>query len=163
MRVLCGLVATTLLCGAEIRLSEIMYHPPQSEDLEFLELAVVAGGDFSHYRVAGAVSFTFPEGVFVETGAFLLLARNPEALQSHYTGGPTLEPFAYSGLLGNGGEEILLLDPDDTVLERIPYGDDPPWDFLADGLGRSLSRICMTADAHEPHNWLALDPTPGAT
>ena len=42
-----------------------------------------------------------------------------------------------------------------AVVEAVLYDDDAPWDFLADGFGPSLERVCLTAGALLPENWRA--------
>ncbi len=165
-RALAGLllVGATLAAG-ELRLSEIMYHPPDGEEYEFLELAVVAGGDFTGFAVTGGVTFRFPEGAVLSTGARVLLAADPEALRLRYNAYEAMRDaalFAYAGNLGNGGDELAVSDDTGAVIERLLYDDDPPWDFRADGLGASLRRVCLTADAALPDTWEANTPTPAA-
>ncbi len=162
------LVVASLLCGGEIRFSEIMYHPDLGGGhLEYLELEVVSGGDFTNYAVRGGVAFQFREGTVLPTGTFVILAENPEAVKAHYASLPSvpphppLDPFPYSDRLGNAGEELSLHKSNGDVIERVVYQDAPPWPFLADGFGKSLQRICFESDANDPASWVAENPTPG--
>lgn len=140
-----------------------MYHPPDGEQYEFVELAAIAGGDCSGMSLAGGVAFRFPEGVVLETGARVLLAADPEALRRRYDAYAAMRDatiFAYAGNLSNGGEELALFDAAGALIERMAYDDDPPWDLLADGFGAALARACFGADAALPENWEARTPTP---
>jgi len=69
-----------------IIVSEIMYHPRFTNDLEFVELfnANSTFEDLSGFRLAGDIEFTFPTNTVVPAGGFLVIARNPSRVQSVY-------------------------------------------------------------------------------
>lgn len=153
------LLLSCWLYGQELYFSEIMYHPIEGEALEYVELHVKTGGDFSGFKVTGGVECIFPQGIFAQTGAYIVLAQNPQALTVQYPGIAIVLPMNRN--LGNGGDTVILSDAGGNLLEQVTYDDDPPWDFAADGFGFSLNRLCLDHDAHVPHNWRAMSPTPG--
>jgi hypothetical protein len=65
----------------------------------------------------------------------------------------------FAGALDNGGELVALSDASAAVQDSVQYGTDPPWDFLADGFGASLERLCATSSGNDPVNWRA-SPVP---
>ncbi|MBN1588781.1 MAG: CotH kinase family protein [Pirellulales bacterium] len=159
--------------------SEIMYHPANptpaevaegysdEEDFEFLELynphdenVALVGLQF-----AGGIDFDFStesDVLILEPGEYLLLARNRGAIEARY--GSTVAGLVageYSGKLNNAGEQIFVVDANDTVLADITYDDDPPWPEAADGDGPSLeARLAFRAES-DPVHWFASPATGG--
>ncbi|HWI59416.1 MAG TPA: chitobiase/beta-hexosaminidase C-terminal domain-containing protein, partial [Bacillota bacterium] len=77
----------------EVLLTEIMYHPPgttnvDGDEYEFIELKNVAGTtlELSGVHFTNGIDYTFPVGSFVASGQFVVLARNPAALTNRYPG-----------------------------------------------------------------------------
>ncbi len=132
-----------------IVISEIMYHPVDenaAEDAhEFVEIFNRSGNSVSLSRwklVATTkngdnLSFTFPESVSLDSGAYLVIAKNPTELQSQYdlTGVQSLGP--YTGQLDNGGASLVLEDHQGAVVDAVNYDDKSPWPIGADGFGAS--------------------------
>jgi hypothetical protein len=100
-------------------ISEIMYHPravslgsTQTLDIEFIELhnSNPYPEDIGDHRIAGAVNYRFARGIVIPPGGFLVVARNPAAVQSHYGISGVLGPWdgaEENGLPGNGGQVRL--------------------------------------------------------
>jgi hypothetical protein len=68
----------------ELLITEIMYHPPATTNLdgdefEFIELKNVASTnlELSGLRFTDGISFTFPVGAFLAPGQFVVLVSNP--------------------------------------------------------------------------------------
>lgn len=136
-----------LIRGANVRFSEIHYHPSADVDAdEFIEL--VNAGDqpvqLQGWCITG-VKFCFIEAVELAPGAFLVLRRGE-----------------YEGALNNKDDRLRLIDPLEQIREELTYLDGPPWPELADGAGHSLQRIDLHADAGDPGSWISAEPTPGA-
>ncbi len=128
---------------ATLVLSEIMYHPAPSgtwsgEDLEFLELknAGTRPLELGGLSLTNAVTFAFTPGTRLEPGAFLVLARRPEALRERHPGLSIHGTF--EGQLNNAGELLRLVDTQGRAVLALTYDDTPPWPAAADGSGRSL-------------------------
>lgn len=159
---------------AAVRLSEVMYHPMGSQP-EFVELYnpgpaplpledPVFGGQ--RWQLAGAVSYTFPEGAVVPAGGYLVVGGvESELLRRAYdipADVPVLGPW--QGKLDNAGERLDLLAPVQLAgdafakgrVETIAYGPLPPWPRNADGGGPSLERVDPPGYADEPNSWAAL-------
>ena len=162
-----ALTDSTWLVGSErlpIRISEIMYHPPDSEALEFVEIQNVSSAplELGGTRLTG-VRYGFPSGAEIAAGAVIVLIPDddPERFAREY---PGVEVFGtYRGHLSNGGETVLLLDRAGGVIDRVTYADGEGWPEAADGGGHSLERSRSRAGG--PESWRASDRrggTPGA-
>lgn len=159
--------------GASLRISEIMYNPPDREgmpggDLEFIELYNPgdAAVNLDGMAFVSGVDYVFPAGAVLEPGAYWTLAASASAFQAKYGFAPDGE---YSGQLKNGGETLVIQDGQGTALLTQPYDDKPPWPCGADGGDFSL----VLADPDAPDagsSWRistklggspgGLDPTP---
>ena len=159
LRFVAALVAfSPVAAHAGVVISEILYNPPSGADYEFVELhnpgAVPV--DVSGWSFSQGIQYLFPAGSEIPAGGFVVLARSREVLSRVY---PGLPPAAivgeFEGGLANEGERLLLVDGSGQPQELIDYDDDAPWDFLADGLGASLERLCNVGDGSSPETWRA--------
>jgi hypothetical protein len=153
-------------------ISEIMYHPRFSNDLEFIELynSQAISENISNYRLTGSIEYKFPPNTILPAGSFLVVARNPSLLQSTYGISGVLGPW-----LGDGGDPVTNALPDDTgtirlrnsagaVLLDIGYSGNPPWPIAADGAGHSLVLARPSYGENNPQGWAAsarIGGTPG--
>lgn len=148
---------TVILPGdmSGIVITEIMYHPPEGENdnIEFIEI-------FNNYGLpVNLENFWFSEGVeyvFSDTllspGNYIVITQNAEDFESIF--GYT--PYQWtSGFLDNAGEEIILRDTLDALVDSVYYSDRLPWDTLADGYGRSLTLCDPSMDNSLPESWMA--------
>ncbi len=132
-----------------LRIVELNYNPaPQAgvtsaEDLEYLELLNFGATPISLDGVklggfiAGA-TYDVPAGSTLAAGERLIIARNPTVFTQVYGGNFNLSPLGYSANLGNGGEQVTLIDPFGTMLQEFTYDDAAPWPTAADGNGFTL-------------------------
>ena len=186
-----------------IVISEIMYHPPDvfanggswdnTED-EFIELQNISNASVDLYdplnrtntwRLRDAVDFTFPAGVTVPSGGFVLVVSfsptNSAALAAFRSanGVPVSTPIygPWQGKLDNSQDSVELVQPGvpDAVgtptagqflyvlADKVKYEHIAPWPVgLPDGLGASLGRIDTAAYGNDPGNWRTSPKTPGA-
>jgi hypothetical protein len=116
------------------------------------------------------VGFTFPAGISIPPGGFLLLvASDPVAFQTQQGVPDSVQIFQYSGQLHPSGELLELLRPDLPETNGVPYvppdqvnyGAPFPWPAAA--VGASLQRIDAAAYGNDPINWQAALPTPGTS
>lgn len=190
---------TALTAGTSVVITEIHYHPIEepafnsdgtpvldlTDDVhEFVEIQNVgtATVDLQGWKLAGGISYTFPEGSTLSAGGFRVIAKDPDALADVYSlaAGTVLGP--YSGQLGNNRDTVRLRDTSGTTIDSVTYGSTFPWPASADAFGaqdrftgltssnyqykgRSLQRVSMSWASGDPANWLAsplTGPTPGA-
>ena len=141
-----------LLTGGSLRagvvINEIMYNPTGGGEYIELHNAGAEVVDLEGWSLAGAVDFTAAPGASLAPGAFTVVVGDAGVFTESYPGvraGAVLGEF--SGALDNDGELLLLSDAEGNVVESLPYGDNAPWEFLADGFGASLERLCADAEA----------------
>ncbi len=148
-----------------ITFTEIQYHSPQDEDLEWIELfnPMVFDMDLSGWSLAGGVGYAFGEGTIVPAAGFLVVAADPSVTEDETGYADALGPW--DGRLSNGGERIELRSNGGRLIDTVEYGDDEPWPVAADGSGLSLAKIDADAASDHAENWTVsseLGGTPGA-
>lgn len=151
--------------GLPIRITEIMYNPPDGDACEFIELQNLGATtvNLSGFTFQG-INFVFPGGTVLSPGTVVVLANNtsPSAFAARY---PGVVVFGYySGSLSNGGERIALLDANGNTVIAVHYDDEAGWPTVPDGGGYSLEIIDPRGDPNAPSNWRAsfvLNGTPG--
>ena len=122
-----------------LRISEIMFRPPDSDDpnSEYVELTNVGDEtiNLNLVRFTRGIDFTFAD-VELAPGAFCLVVKDRGVFEATY--GPGL-PIAgqYAGSLSNSGERIELCDASGKVIHSFEYRDD--WFDLTDGSAFSLT------------------------
>ncbi|MEN6575486.1 MAG: lamin tail domain-containing protein, partial [Phycisphaerales bacterium] len=120
-----------------LRISEIMYHPADDPNAEYVELTNVGDEtiNLSLVRFTKGIDYTFP-GFELPPGGCCLLVRDIAAFEARY--GSQLPVLGrYAGSLDNAGERIKLVDAAGQVIESFEYNDG--WFDLTDGLGFSLT------------------------
>ncbi len=138
--------------AANLQVSEIFYHPPQSSsDPEFIELVNHSSStlDLGGVRFSEGISYTFPPGSLLAPGARIVVTGHE-----------------FTGKLDNAGEILTLLAADGAVIFRFRYAPSAPWPEGTDGDGRSLVLISAAADPANPANWrpsLTTGGTPGGS
>lgn len=153
----------------DVVISEIMVHrAPRSEagqpfterDEEWIELfnrgevAVDLGG----WQLSDAVAFTLPEGTTLAPGAYLVLARDAEALQAAHPSVTVLGDW--EGTLSNSTDHIVLRDAKGNPADAVRYWDGGRWPAAADGGGSSLELRDPWADNAVAEAWAASDELP---
>ena len=140
-------------------INEVMYHPPDDrDDLQYIELLNPGanGVDLSGWSFTKGCSFTFPPGLQLPAGGYLVLSRAPAAFKAQYPGATSVAgPF--TGRLSHNGERIELCDAQGRLVDGVKFDDRPPWPLGADGYGSSLERICPAASGDDPANWASAE------
>ena len=121
-----------------LRISEVMYHPPMNDDLEYIELQNISDEplELEGVRLENAVEFVFPQFTLAP-GAFVIVASNQDAFTAEY-GDQIQVAGSYLGKLANGDEriELLLPTPYDAAILQFTYRDH--WFPASDGGGGSI-------------------------
>lgn len=157
--------------GMALVISEVMYHPYETgaaagedEALEFIELyndrAVFE--DLGGYAFANGIEYVFPPGTTLPAKQYLVVARDPNALEAAY--GITGVYGPCTGRLNNDGERIELSNENGEIILSLRYNDTRPWPAAADGTGHSLILAKLGADPAEASTWSAstyIGGTPG--
>ena len=105
------------------------------------------------------IDFTFDD-FFLETGEFIVLARNADTFEGSISHGGTS--------LLNDGDSLVLTDSSGQVVDSVTYsdgfqGDDDPWPQGADAEGSTLELIAPDLDNSLAENWQASFEIPGGT
>jgi hypothetical protein len=149
----------------QLRVTELMYHPPDENGPEYIELQNVGDAplDLSGVRISGGVDFVFPSGTTLGAGAYTVLTDSLTRFAQTYGTAVSLAG-EYEGRLSNGGEELVVqfAAPLDTAMLRFAY--DPGWEPASDGGGLALQVVDPTADFRSWNRstaWHAAVPSPG--
>ena len=158
--------------GSNLVVSEIYYNPPGDDTTkEWLELMNISTGpiDLTDVSFTG-ITYTFQAGTILAAGERIVIVKDEAGFAADYElAGILIAPGVFTGSLGNGGEEIALLDATGLAdIQRFTYLDAAPWPTAPDGNGASLVLILpATSPAHgDATNWRAsfiLGGTPGGT
>ncbi|MGB0145097.1 MAG: lamin tail domain-containing protein, partial [Akkermansiaceae bacterium] len=149
------LLSVGLVCGQDsvIVFNEIHYHPTSdNSSLEYVELhnQLAIDTDISNWRLDGDVCFNFPEGTTIPARGYLVVAKDPSALQAATGQSGALGP--YDGFLSNSGNTLRLYNnnrsfritdsaPPEIVAETL-------WnvDLQGNGNGGALGQLAPPLD-----------------
>jgi len=174
----------------QLLLSEVLYDPLSAEPAgEWIELYNRAGAvDLSGCKLGdeetpgeGEGMYLFPDGAAAEAGAVILVANQAAAFEADYGFKPDYElvesdaavpnlvkytAWATGSIgLSNTGDEVLLLDGEDALLDVLSWGSstwafDPAAPDVA--AGHSLERDPANADTDTAADWVDQGaPDPG--
>ncbi len=145
--------------------SEIMYHPTDAGGtLEFIELYNnrAVSEDLTNYAFTNGIQYVFKPGTTISPKSYLVVARDPAALEQAY--GITGVEGPFSGRLDNAGERIELSNGGGGIVLTLRYSNEPPWPVSPDGTGHSLILAKLGGDPDEASTWAPstfIDGTPG--
>lgn len=138
---------------------EIMFRPPSSHSAgEFVELfnRGAAPVSLAGWRFAEGIDYTFPAGATLAPGAFVVVAKDPAYMTTHYAG--LTQVFGpYDGTLRNSGELLRLHDERDNLADHVHYESGGQWPVQPAGEGSSLELIHPDLDNSRPSAWRASD------
>ena len=177
--------------AARLLISEVFYDPAGSEpNEEWIELYNGGGADLnlSGYKLGdeetqggGEGMFEFPEMAVIVSGEVVVIANRAVDFLAvfgflpHYevvdTESNVPDMVKYTAWstgslqLGNSGDEVLLLDSEDILIDTVSWGDSV-WAFNPSvedvEQGHSISRSPVYADTNSASDWIdLLNPEPG--
>ena len=125
----------------DIVINEIMYHPADNTGGEYIELLNRSGEpvDLGGWAFTRGIDYEFPAGTTVGAGEYLVLARDPAALEKHHGLEGALGPW--DGALSNTAETLLLRDINGNTADRVRFADEGSYPESPDGEGPSLELI----------------------
>jgi hypothetical protein len=156
-----------------LRITELHYNPSsfpgvaEAQDIEFIELTNTGSSTISLDGVRitefSSAGYTFPNGLTLEAGERIVVARSPSIITQVYGAGVNVVSTGYFDQnLSNGGERIALFGPLGEVLQDFSYDDAGGWPTLPDGGGKSLEIIDPLGDPSSETNWRASYYTGGS-
>ena len=166
----CSLAIVTAQSGSQIVINELQYHPLSDDHgEEYIELynAGTTTVDLSGWEFSDGIEYTFPGGVSVPPGGYVVVGHDPATVEAVYSISGVLGPFE-SGRLSNSGERVAIEDAEGSLADEVTYDDHRPWPEAPDGNGPSLELISPAFDNDSPCSWGASQPvetslgTPGA-
>ena len=128
--------------------TEIMYHPLDNDDYEYIEFYNAGNSPIplEGYHFNAGITFVFP-AITLEPGNYLILVRQPTFFTAKYQlpESPYYTPDLFiagtwQGGLKNSGESIELLDASGAMVFSFMYDDEEEfgWPKKPDGEGSSL-------------------------
>ena len=145
---------------------------PAGDDnlLEYVELynQLAVNVDISNWRIGG-IGYNFPERTVLPGGSYLVVAKDPAALQAATGYAGALGPF--EGLLSNSGETLRLFSQRHAfrtsrdagprgevtdslegrrIMDELAFADVYPWPSGPDGSGSTLAKIDPTTGTSSP-------------
>lgn len=132
-----------------LRISEIMYHPPDPNE-EFIELINTGSQsiNLNLVRFTKGIDFTFGDEI-LDPDEYILVVRNQAAFLNQYPDFTGTIAGEYEGALDNGGEKIRLRDALDAIIQEFTYKDG--WYEITDGDGFSLT--IRDPYSSDPNDW----------
>ncbi len=137
-----------------LRITEIMYHPPETgsphdPNTEYVELRNIGpvSLNLGFAKFTAGIDFIFPS-LELAAGAYVLVVKDIAAFEAKYGAGLNVAG-RYAGSLDNSGERIRLVDAASGVIHDFRYSDN--WYPATDGKGYSLT--VRDPAATDPNDW----------
>jgi len=125
---------------------------PAADTPEFVEIVNISSTwiDLEHWRVTDSNSgsnFGLSSTV-IDTGGYAVIAADSTLADSAPAGVPYLVPEGGFPILNNGGDEVRIFDPFDTLIDSLTYSSS--WNITQ---GISFEKIYASDSSHLPENW----------
>ncbi len=132
-----------------VRITEIMYHPQNDPNDEFIELTNTGDEtiNLNLVKFTNGIDFTFPS-LELAPGEYVVAVQDRTAFETLYGTDITIAG-KYTGRLNNAGEKIELEDAIGRTILEFDYKDG--WRSITDGRGFSLT-IIEPANP-DPNSW----------
>src|SRR4051812_494320 len=127
------------LLAADVVISEIMFHPSSGDDgQEYIELYNKgdAAANLTGWNFDKGITYSFSGGS-LNPNSYLVVAADLAKFQAKYPGVSNVVG-GWTGTLGNGGEQIELIDNLGATVDQVTYADDGNWGTRERGRGVDL-------------------------
>ncbi len=141
-----------------LRITELMYHPLEGIDHEFVEVRNIGPTfvDLGEVSLSDGVEFDFADGEIdgLGPGEYVVVVENRQVFESVYDTSEISIAGEYSGRLSNGGERLRLTYGQNLTILEFEYSD--LWYGATDGGGPSLHIVDDGVDTSawaDPDSW----------
>lgn len=117
--------------------------------------------DLAGWKLGGGIRYGFPDTASIPSGGYLVIAKDAAALSLKHPSSTILGD--YSNRLGNGGDLVVLEDPDGNPVDEVRYYDSGKWHGEADGGGASLELRDPDSDNAVAGAWSPSDESSRST
>ncbi len=154
--------ANTFSLNTSIVINEIMYHgprqigpPPTDDPEEWVELynKGATSVDLGGWKLDDGIEYTFPAGVTLAAGEYLVIAKDAAALTTKWPEQAARIRGNFSGSLSNDGERVVLLDAIGNPASEVSYLTGGAWPETPDGGGASLELRDPRANVGNGASW----------
>jgi hypothetical protein len=103
-------------------------------------------------RFTNGLDYTFPPGITLAAGAFMVVVNDRSSFNSRYPGlAGIMAPGGYNGSLDNSGENIAMTLPAPWNVHILRFRFEPDWYSSASGGGNSL--VVPAPATTSPQDW----------
>lgn len=161
------LLGTSPIVANSIVITEIYHSPVENEiALEFVEIHNRSQNDISlsNWTFSKGIQYTFPKDVVLKGGAYLVVAKNVDALSRTYQleeGQQVLGPFL--GRLNRDGDCLVLKNAAGKEIDRVNYKNKKAWAYCSKKKPTSLQLINPKFDNRIGQYWEVAIPSPCET
>ena len=138
--------------SSAVIINEIHYDPRSKAAGEFVEIYNAGPNivNLTGWSLDKGIDYVFPPGTQALPGAYVVVARNPEALRQAY-GASALGPFV--GRLSNDGDALALYDRSGQLVDEVNYSIGFPWPTPSDDADQSIGMTNQSLDNSIPGAW----------
>lgn len=139
--------SNTKLLIDELRITELMYHPGDVSNPEFIELQNTGNENIQleGVRFTNGIDFTFPQ-MTLAAGEYVVVVSDLAAFEAKYDTSGMNIAGQYSGLFANGGENVELTLPSPLEGKIHDFTYDDAWFVQTDGGDYSLVPVNVNQD-----------------
>ncbi len=145
----------------DVYINEIMYNPhfaylgEEDQFCQYIEL--INNGDapvtLDGWSISGVIDYTFPNGVTITPGAYLVIARDMDFFEEAY-GRLDNVVGTFNDALPTSGT-LNLINVAGKLVDRATYSNASPYPTEPDGTGPSLELITPSLDNNLATSWRA--------
>ena len=156
-----ALLARNWQQGPKVVINEIHYDPDvKTELVEFVELhnSGTADANISGWYFSEGISYQFQPGTILPAGGYIILAQDPDAVQTKFGTSSSLIFGPFGGRLENDGEELELRNAQGFVIDVVDYRRRFPWPIVGDHPGYSIELVNPALDNDLGGSWRPSEP-----
>ena len=155
-----GVVSSSPPPPGQVRIAQVGYDTPGNDTIEeWVELynPTAAAIDVGGFRLAdNDGSFTLPPGTSVPPGGFVVVARDVVGFMALFNRAPAVTGLRLS--LGNEGDDLRLLDPGGSEIDRVLWENATAGWPIAAPTGASIRRTDPSVDTNTVADWQVANP-----